>query len=208
MSMLPLLMTCCAHKAVMPALVPTAPPVAVAVVPTVTAVQKSQQTARAAGEKLESQVGKFSGDAATLRKGLQDATVEADRLRKQKSATEADLDKLWAQLNELTQRNMFLETEALEAVKTANDQRLARVEVEKQLEAALRAAEAKDAEAASLRLQNADLGQIIKDQGGKIDSLNAATKKAEANAAIGGYLKGCIWFIGIMLFMAHQAIST
>ena len=195
-------LTACDPVAVIPARAPTAPPPAEHVAPMVDAAQNSEQKVRQAGERLEGRVVELSQNATALHNDMMAAVAEADKLRKQKTATEEQLTDLWRRLTEITNRNMFLEKEADDALNDANAQKLARVELEKQIGLLKKAGVAKDQENDTLTSQNGDKRLTISDQGEIINKLNARAVAAEKNAAVGSYLKGCVWVLGILLFLA------
>ena len=130
------------------------------------------------------------------------ATAEADRLRKQKAATEKELDGLWQLLNGTEARAAALFAEVESAKRIADEQKAHRVIAEKRLDELAKAAIARDNETLELRSQRdhyvSELDKAVKAHAAMQASLSAAEQKA----AVGTYLKGCIWFIGIALFLA------
>ena len=188
---------------------PEAPPKAIPA-PTQTAaisplVDHAKADATKGGEisaRLESKVESLQRTTADIRTGMTAATAEADRLRKQKAATEKELDGLWQLLNGTETRAAALFAEVESAKRIADEQKAHRVIAEKRLDELAKAAIARDNETLELRAQRDHYADEL-DKAGKVHAdMLARLSKAEQKAAVGGYLKGCIWFIGIALFLA------
>lgn len=193
-----LLLASCASQKPVPGSVPTAPAKAEFVAPAVESYRRSSNASGATSAKLEGQVNALSQQAITLRSGLQVATAEAARLVKQKSATEKELNDQWVALTVLTERNLALELSTAAANATALKQAEMRAALETDLDALVSKANAKDTEANVLRLQHSDLSTDVLRLNGEIKTLSAAKDAAEKKAAVGGYIKGCIWFLAIV----------
>lgn len=168
-------------------------------------VDQAKADAAKGGEvsaRLESKVESLQRTTADLRTGMTAATAEADRLRKQKAATEKELDGLWQLLNGTEARAAALFAEVESAKRIADEQKAHRVIAEKRLDELAKAAIARDNETLELRSQRdhyvSELDKAVKAHAAMQASLSAAEQKA----AVGTYLKGCIWFIGIALFLA------
>ncbi len=198
LSCLAFLAASCAYRPPPPGTVPTAPAKVDAVAPAVESYRRASNSSGATSAKLESQVNALSQQATSLRTGLEAATAEAQRLTQQKSATEKELNNLWLSLTTLTERNQLLEKEAAAANSTALTQQAMRAALETELDDLVSRANAKDSEAGVLRLQHADLSAEVLRLNGDITKLTAAKDKAEKSAAVGRYIKGCIWFLAII----------
>ncbi len=174
------LFAACAPKAVIvPPYVPTAPvEKREEVAPIVDDLRDRTAEADARAAAARARLDAVSRESRTLREGLESAVTEADRLRKQKTATEEELTNLWASLQESLARNLFLEKEAEDAVREAEAERLARVRVSESLARLQEAARQKDAEAAQLR-RDLDHSQAV----AKGLHLTAADAAGQAQAA-------------------------
>ncbi len=109
-----LLACSCAPRAIPVSGVPTAPPRAVPAAPAAQAAARSASATGAVSAKLESRVEDLQQKATGLRKGINAAVTEADRLRQQKTASEKEIDALWQMLagHEAKVRDLFAEAEA------------------------------------------------------------------------------------------------
>jgi chromosome segregation ATPase len=129
------------------------------------------------------------------------ATAEADRLRKQKAANEKELDGLWQLLTASDEHAKRLFAEVEEAKAAAEAQRQQRQVAEVRLNELAQAAIARDTETLELRDQRdhfaSELAQAAKVRADLSDQL----RKAEMRAAVGSYLKGVGWFIGIVIVL-------
>lgn len=167
-------------------------------------VDQAKADAAKGGEvssRLEGKVESLQRTTGELRAGMSVATSEADRLRKQKAATEKELDGLWQLLNGTEARAAALFAEVETAKKIADEQKAHRVIAEKRLDELAKAAIARDTETAELRDQRDHLAGEL-DKAGKVHAdMLARLSKAEQKAAVGSYLKGCIWFIGIVIVL-------
>jgi chromosome segregation ATPase len=188
----------CAPQPATRAIVPTLPNQSQKVVPAVDTARAATAKTAVVSDRLERQVESLKKTATELNDGMADAVLEADRLRKQKSATEAELQGLWEKLNAVKERNMFLELQADEAVAFANEQKTLRVEAEASLAEVSRLAAERDAEVVSLRLQHGDMAKMIEAANAETAKLRADLNKANAEAGIGKFVKGLIWTTLIM----------
>ena len=137
-----------------------------------------------------------------LRQDFASATAEAARLKAQKAASEKELDSLWILLTGTEARAKALFDEVEKAKAIADEQRAARLLAEKGLEELAKAAIARDTETLELRAQRDALANEL-DQAVKAHArMQVSLSKAEQKAAVGSYLKGCIWFIGVALFLS------
>lgn len=151
--------------------------------------------------RLEGKVESLQRTTADLRAGMSLATTEADRLRKQKAATEKELDALWQLLNGTEARAAALFAEVETAKKIADEQKAHRLVAEKRLDELAKAAIARDNETLELRDQRDHLASEL-DKAGKVHAdMLAKLSKAEMKAAVGTYLKGVGWFIGIVIVL-------
>lgn len=172
--------------------------------------QRAAADADAKADAARDQVGNVSREAKTLREGLQAAVVEADRLRKQKSASEAELDGMWRSLEALTVRNLFLEAEAAKAADSLMHEKALRRGASDALRAAEVAVVKKEGEATELRLQLIDsesmreashaahgaLAKVAADQQSRADKLSGEMRVHWIGHAITGLI-----IIGLVLLM-------
>lgn len=123
------------------------------------ALKEARKAAAAADERSDEardRVASVSREASGLREGLQAAAVEADRLRKQKTASEAELEGMWRSLEALTVRNLFLEAEAAKAEEALKHEKALRRGAADAMIHAEQLALQKQGEADQLRQQLAD----------------------------------------------------
>lgn len=173
-----------------------------AVTPLVERVRADTAKSGEVSAKLEGKVEALQRTTGELRAGMSAATAEADRLRKQKAATEKELDGLWKLLNGTEARAAALFAEVESAKQIADEQKAHRLVSEKRLDELAKAAIARDIETLELRDQRDQLAADV-DRAGKVHAdMLARLSKAEQRAAVGAYLKGCIWFLGVSLFLA------
>lgn len=184
----------CTHETVPPRAIP-APIQSAAVTPAVDAVRADSAKGREISGRLETQVDALRKSSADLRQDFASATAEAARLKAQKAATEKELDALWILLTGTEQRAKALFDEVEKAKTIADQQKAQRVVAERRLDELAKAAIANDIEKQELRTQRDSLASEL----AKSEDLR---RKAEMRAAVGTYLKGCIWFIGISLLLA------
>lgn len=155
-----ILLASCATRPAPTSAIPPAPPRAATVAPE-------------AG-KLRDQVDDAGKMAAVIDTGAKEARQaatrareEAERLKTRKTATEAELTRLWQDLQSVETRNLFLETETSRLAANLNDARRTAATLQQH-------ASAKDAEADQLRAGHTHLGKVVADQARQI----AATGKA------------------------------
>lgn len=179
-----------------------APTQTVAVSPLVDQAKADAAKGGEVSSRLEGKVESLQRTTGELRAGMSVATAEADRLRKQKAATEKELDGLWQLLNGTEARAAALFAEVETAKKIADEQKAHRIIAEKRLDELAKAAIARDNETLELRSQRdhyvSELDKAVKAHA----SMQARLSAAEQKAAVGTYLKGCIWFIGVALLLS------
>lgn len=167
-------------------------------------VDQAKADAAKGGEvsaRLESRVEALQATTSDLRQGISAATSEADRLRKQKAATEKELDGLWQMLTGAESRAAALFAEVEKAKTIADEQKSHRLLAEKGLDELAKAAIARDTETIELRDQRDHYAAEL-DKAGKVHAdMLARLSKAEMRAAVGSYLKGIVWFIGIVIVL-------
>jgi chromosome segregation ATPase len=153
----------CASKPAPSSVIPPAPPRAVPVAPE--------------ASKLRDQIADAGKMAAVIDAGAKEARQaataarqEAERLKTQKTATEAELTKLWQDLQTVEARNLFLETETSRLTVSLTDARATAGKLQEY-------ASAKDAEAEQLRVGHSHLKAMVGDY---------TTQLASANKAIEG----------------------
>lgn len=186
----------CATKQPPPGLIPTAPAKVASALPAVATVRSNQDASGIVSRKLENQVAVLVDKTATLQSNLVAAVELADKLRKQKSATEGELEQQWNQLTAITASHLALEKQVVEAKATADEQAAMRIKSDAAVDALTAAVTAKENETETLRAQNSDLSSATSRLNTDVQALTAAKNKAEKNAAVGSYLK---WMIGSMV---------
>ncbi|MBX3740260.1 MAG: hypothetical protein KF712_04670 [Akkermansiaceae bacterium] len=154
-----ILLASCASKPAPTSIVPAAPPRAAAVAPE-------------AG-RLRDQIADAGEMAAIIGSGATEARLaatkareEAERLKTLKTATEAELTRLWQDLQTVEARNLFLDTETSRLAAALTDARAAAGRLQEH-------ASMKDAEAGQLRAAHTHLSTMVADHA---TQLTAATK--------------------------------
>jgi chromosome segregation ATPase len=180
----------CAPKAVPlpPGYQPQAPvPQAEDAMPYVDGLRDAHALADAASAINANRSSHVARETATLRAGISKATAEADRLRKQKAATESELDGLWQLLTHENQRAVALFEEAEKARDGMAEERKLRAEANAKLAPLQRAIVDISNEAKALRLQLADAEAGSKKAHQSADQFSklAAADKARADKAEG-----------------------
>lgn len=163
-----LLFTACATKPTPSSIIPAAPPKAIPVTPE--------------ASKLRDQINAADKTAALIDTGAKEAhkaataaRAQAERLKDQKSATPAELTKLWQDLQSLEARNLFLETETSRLTANLTDARNTAGTLQQY-------AAAKDAEAQQLRSQHSHLSTMVSDYSTQLTTANKATTQQRARA--------------------------
>lgn len=200
-------MVCCAPPVAVPRpIVPTPPSQSASISPAVETARLASGKTAAASERLERQVDALKKSATDLQDGMADAVLEADRLRKKKSATEAELESLWQQLTKLQQRNLFLEIEVDTAVQYAIEQKALRTVSESRVTALTQLAADRDAEVTALRSQHADMAKTIQDQAAAYDQQAAISAKhatrADKSAGTISSQRRVILILGILILLS------
>lgn len=196
-----LLLSACSNPQPPPRAIP-APIQSAAVTPAVDAVRTDSAKQREVSGRLESQVDALRKSSADLRQDFASATAEAARLKVQKAASEKELDALWLILNGTEARAKALFDEVEKAKAIADEQKAQRSVAEKRLDELAKAAIARDTETAELRTQRDHLADELEKAIQAHARMQTRLSAAEQKAAVGTYLKGCIWFIGVSLFLA------
>ena len=155
----------------------TLPAQAADISPALNAARDAATKADAAVDLSRGHITTITRETTTLRQGLQAATDEADRLRRQKTASEAELDGMWQSLQALTARNLFLESEAQAAADSLAREKTLRHTASEALTTAHALARGKESEATQLRLQLID----SESQREAIHTTSAALAKAVAH---------------------------
>lgn len=168
------LTSCATPPAVAPFIKQTLPAESADISPALGAARDAAARADAANDLSREHISTIQRETTTLRQGLQAATAEADRLRKQKTASETELDHLWQSLQNLTTRNLFLEAEAQAATDSLAREKSLRLLAGEALTSAQTLARGKESEATQLRLQLID----SEAQREAIHSTSAALAKA------------------------------
>lgn len=203
-------LTSCGNAPPVPPKAIPAPRQSVAVTPLVDRVRADAAKSGEVSAKLEGKVDDLQRTTGELRAGMSAATAEADRLRKQKAATEQELDGLWQLLTASDEHAKRLFAEVGEAKSAAEAQRQQRQLSEVRLNELAQAAIARDTETLELRDQRDHLATELNHATTvTIPKLSDQLRKAEMRAAVGQYLKGIVWVIGIVIFLivAVKAVS-
>lgn len=161
-------LTSCAPNRLPPASVPTPPPRAVPVAPEASKVRESIAVADRTAVVIDT-TAKDAARAAT------EARKEAERLKTQKSAAPAELDRLWQDLQSLEARNLFMETQASRLVANLTDARNTAAILQQ-------VAAEKDAEADGLRSQNTQLGKTVSNYSTELNKSYADAAKQRSRA--------------------------
>ena len=151
----------CASKPAPSSVVPPIPPRAPPVAPEANKL-RDQITA------ADKSAAMIDAGAKEARKAATAARVEAERLKTQKTATEAELTKLWQDLQTIESRNPFLETETSRLAANLTDARDTAAKLQEH-------AAVKDAEADGLRAGHTHVKAVMGDY---------ATQLAGANKTI------------------------
>jgi ABC-type transporter Mla subunit MlaD len=181
-----------------------------ALTPAVHVVREASSKADSASAVTADRIASVSQKSKGLLNALDAATAEADRQRKQKSATEAELESAWQQLNQLRNRarDLFAETEA--AKSSASEERRLRQLANDRMTEMEGAALTKDIEVSNLHLQLADAesGSKAAHEAATNNANVAAAEKSRADSAeakAGTWIKISIvsWIVAaIALFLA------
>lgn len=197
----------CAPQAIPRAIVPTLPARTASVLPVVESARQAQARTAVVSDRLERQVESLKQTATQVSDGMAEAVLEADRLRKQQGASEAELDGLWQRLTAVKERNLFLETQADEAVAFALEQKSLREVSETTLAEVQRLATASEAEKTALQLVAGDQARTITEQAAAYDRQAKALVSAQRGAAVGTFLKWCLAGV-VALIVAYILLRT
>jgi uncharacterized phage infection (PIP) family protein YhgE len=161
-SLCSLLLASCATKPTPVSTVAPPPPRAAAVAPEVS--------------KLRDHVAEADKMAASIDTGAKEARLaatrareEAERLKSRKAATEAELTKLWQDLQTVEARNLFLETESSRLTAALSDARASAAKLQQY-------AATKDAEAEQLRAGHTQLTATVSDYATQLAATTKATE--------------------------------
>jgi chromosome segregation ATPase len=158
------LLATCAPKPVPPVHTPTIRPPAVADAgPLVDELSRAGVAADNQQAETSRRLTNAQREASSLKSSLERATGEADRLRRQKSAGEEELTRLWELLTEASQRNMFLEVELTSASTSLEAEKALRIEAQAMLLRLQSQVRQKDMEASLLR-QSLDQSEAAADR--------------------------------------------
>jgi chromosome segregation ATPase len=189
------LLASCATKPAPASIIPAAPPRAAAVAPE-------------AG-KLRDQISNAGEISAIIGSGAKEARLaatkareDAERLKARKTANEAELTRLWQDLQNVEERNLFLEMETSRLAASLTDARATAGRFQEQ-------ASMKDAEADQLRAAHIHLSTMAADHATR---LTAATKSIETQRTRADKLSGEIRIyriaLGICLAIALSWIAA
>lgn len=162
------LLASCASKPSPSAIAPPAPPRAVQVAPEVSKLRDQITVA-------DRSVAVIDAGAKEAAKAATAARQEAERLKVQKSASEAELDGLWKQLQTVEIRNLFLEAETSRLAANLTDARDTAAKLQQH-------AAAKDAEADQLRAGHAHLASMVGDYSKQLAAAREKITKESSRA--------------------------
>lgn len=196
----------CATQAPPRAILPTAPTQAPSALPGAAKAKASASATAQVSSQLEAQVSKLQSAAKNTQEIIENALNETARLQGQKAASEQELSRLWDSISTIKARNLFVETEAANAMKMAEQQKTLRVNAENDLHEVELLAVAVEAEVIDLRSDRINLMEAIHSLQNRGQKLEKQLVSAEKQAFIGSYLRR--WLIGIavviVLFIAAQ----
>lgn len=198
--------SCAKNAQPIPRAIP-APTQASAVTPVAQAVKDDAVKSAVIAERLENKVESLQKTSSGLRDELSLATAEASRLKQQKAASADELQTLWQTLNSTEQKAKALFEEIEQAKLAAEEQKQLRAITEKRMDELLKTAVARDNETVELRAQRDHLASELTRAEKIVEQAQADLSKAQMKAAVGSYLKGCIWFIAIVV-IAVIAVKT
>jgi len=190
----------CAPQPVPRAIIAPVPIATASTAPALAAARTQQSATAAVSAKLETQVNTLRQSASDLQDGMADAVLEADRLRQQKSATEAELNNLWQKLTDLNTRNLFLESETEAAVQFATEQKSLRDQAETGMAQLTEITADQEAELTAYRSQYETLSTAYATAEQARAALEESLQAAEKSAAIGDYLRR--WLFGLVALIA------
>lgn len=177
---------CTAQPGTVPKHVPIpAPPVAKRV--DLSPLQRSTTEASRSNARASGSVGRIAAELSGLKLDLKATVAEADRLRKQKAASERELELLWQSLTDISGRHETLAKEAETAKGALANQTVTLRNVEDHLAMVQRDAEAKEVEASILR---ANLSTAEKLRASTGDALQEANASAASHAESANKAKG------------------
>lgn len=180
----------------------TAPAKAAPVAPQVSGVRAGAAATAAVSSKLQTQVAVLADKTETLQASLQAATANADKLRKQKTATEAELELQWERLSAITASHLVLEEGMKLAKATVAELQAANINQSHAIDALSDAVQRAEAERDDLRIQHDDMATAIGTQQKLNDTMQAKLSKAQKAEAVGVYLKWVIGIAATVIFIA------
>lgn len=161
-------LTSCATKQATSTLLPPPPPRAVAVAPEASRLHEQITTA-------DHTAANIATGAAKARQAATAARQEVARLKQNKTATEAELTKLWQDLQTVETRNLFLETETSRLSSNLTEARKTATTLQQY-------ASAKDTEADQLRAGNDHLTHTVGSFSKQLAAANKATDDHRSHA--------------------------
>ena len=181
-----LLASCAPRPGTVPKHVPLDPPPrarAVEVAPVRQAAAAASREGAVAGAKVE----KIAAEVKALETHLDAAVAEADRLRKQKSASERELDLMWENLTKIHQRHDALSLEAQGAKAALDRQKLLHAAAETEIAKLEQAVRAAGVEVALLRSSFTTAEKL---RAGTAEALDTANASAAAHLTKAQKLSG------------------
>ena len=178
---LALLASCAPRPGTVPKHVPLDPPPkarAVEVAPVRHAAAAAHREAAVAGAKVE----KIAAEVKALESHLGAAVAEADRLRKQKSASERELDLMWENLTKIHQRHDALSLEAQGAKAALDRQKLLHAAAEAEIAKLEQAVREAGVETALLRSSFTTAEKLRAGTAEALDTANASAADHLAKA--------------------------
>jgi chromosome segregation ATPase len=169
---------------------PSRPPESAKITPLASKAQRDTYVSRETAGKIETAVEEIQKTTAGLRSGIAAATAEAERLKRQKSATEDELSGLWIILTDEQARSTQLWNQVEES-KKATALHLAQLkEAERNLTELAMAANQADAELLTLRLNHDRMSKQIDEARDREADIQAKLSRAEKDAAVARFIKG------------------
>ena len=181
-----LLASCAPRPGTVPKHVPLDPPPrarAVEVAPVRQAAAAASREGAVAGAKVE----QIAAEVKALETHLDAAVAEADRLRKQKSASERELDLMWENLTKIHQRHDALSLEAQGAKAALDRQKLLHAAAETEIAKLEQAVRAAGVEVALLRSSFTTAEKL---RAGTAEALDTANASAAAHLTKAQKLSG------------------
>lgn len=173
---------CAASPGTVPKHVPIPPPPLAKRVD-ISPAQRSTTEASRSNAQASGSVGRIAAELSGLKLDFKGAVSEADRLRKQKAASERELELLWKSLTEISTRHDGLAKEAESAKGALAYQTVTLRNVEDHLAMVQRDAEAKEVEASVLRASLSTAEKLRETTHGALEKSNEVATESLIDAS-------------------------